>query len=256
LSREGLGVNADGYEELLRQLGFRNVRLHKRLAHPQLPLAVQFNCSADGEVYFTAPSDDAERFPATLWRQLPPRDKKDAQRRLIALTPVSGKEALAFRELLGNPVWDSNVLDDREEQNIRRRRDITPAAKKQLALARQGQGAFRQNLEKLEQACKLTGLLDRRHLRARHIKPWRDCDDREKLDGNNGLLLSPHIAHLFDRGYITFSDDGELKIAASLNPAVLECWKLSPATRVARFRSEQCVYLEHHRQNVFERNAR
>jgi hypothetical protein len=29
--------------------------------------------------------------------------------------------------------------------------------------------------------------------------------DTARLDGTNGLLLSPHIDHLFDEGYITFS---------------------------------------------------
>jgi hypothetical protein len=51
-----------------------------------------------------------------------------------------------------------------------------------------------------------------RHLKASHIKPWRDATDAERLDGSNGLLLSPHIDHLFDEGYITFSISQELKL--------------------------------------------
>ena len=48
------------------------------------------------------------------------------------------------------------------------------------------------------------------HLNARHIKPWRDASDAERLDGANGLLLAPHIDHLFDEGCITFSSSQEL----------------------------------------------
>ena len=56
-----------------------------------------------------------------------------------------------------------------------------------------------------EQYCRVTGVRETRHLKAGHIKPWRDATDGERLDGANGLLLSPHIDHLFDEGYITFS---------------------------------------------------
>ena len=40
---------------------------------------------------------------------------------------------------------------------------------------------------------------DTRHLRASHIKPWRDATNAERLNGSNGLLLSPPIDHLFDQ---------------------------------------------------------
>jgi len=32
----------------------------------------------------------------------------------------------------------------------------------------------------------------------------QDATDTERLDGANGLLLSPHMDHLFNEGYITF----------------------------------------------------
>ncbi|WP_439840223.1 HNH endonuclease [Aeromonas veronii] len=46
------------------------------------------------------------------------------------------------------------------------------------------------------------------------MKPWSKCaNNAERLDGNNGLLLSPHIDKLFDRGWITFTDAGALLCA-------------------------------------------
>ena len=112
---------------------------------------------------------------------------------------------------------------------------------------------FRRNLENIENACRVTGLLDRRHLRATHIKPWSACGDQEKLDGFNGLLLSPHVAHLFARGYISFADDGELLISRHLNPAVLKSWTVRPSMNVGKFQSQQRLYLEYHRREVFDR---
>ncbi|MGL6476290.1 HNH endonuclease [Aeromonas hydrophila] len=46
---------------------------------------------------------------------------------------------------------------------------------------------------------------------ASHIKPWSESNNTKHLDGNNGLLLPPHIDKLLDRGWITFSDSGDLR---------------------------------------------
>jgi predicted restriction endonuclease len=142
--------------------------------------------------------------------------------------------------------------DEREEAALRRRRGLDPRLRDELLRARRGLGSFRHNVERFEQACRVTGLLDRRHLRATHIKPWRDADDAERLDGENGLLLSPHVSHLFERGYISFGDDGELLVSRLLNPAVVEKWGLPTTARTGAFTGRQRAYLAHHRQHVFE----
>jgi putative restriction endonuclease len=51
---------------------------------------------------------------------------------------------------------------------------------------------------------------DKRVLVASYIKPWRTTDHYEKLDGQDGLLLSPHVDRLFDRGWITFKSTGDI----------------------------------------------
>ena len=145
--------------------------------------------------------------------------------------------------------------DEIAEQSIHQRIDIGPTDKATLIKARRGQGVYRTNLERVEGKCRVCGLLDRRHLRASHIKPWRDSSDAEKLDGFNGLLLSPHLGHLFDRGYISFANEGDLLVSRYLNPAVLYCWGLDPTMNVGAFRPEQCKYLEHHRTRVFEKDS-
>ena len=75
-------------------------------------------------------------------------------------------------------------------------------------------------------------------------------------DGYNGLLFSPHVAHLFDRGYVSFADDGGLIVSRYLNPRVLKAWHIAPATRVEAFRPEQNAYLDYHRREVFEKHDR
>jgi putative restriction endonuclease len=146
------------------------------------------------------------------------------------------------------------LKDDAAEARLQQRTDIGPTVKKTLVNARRGQGVFRDNLEQIERKCRVTGVLDRRHLRASHIKPWCICDDREKLDGYNGLLLSPHVDHLFDRGHISFSDNGDLLLSKDLNRAVLESWGIALPRNVGSFTQEQRRYLEYHRTHVFEKS--
>ena len=106
------------------------------------------------------------------------------------------------------PTGDSSERDGRSiERGI-----IGPTFRDQLARARRGQGVFRANVLLRESACRVTRVDEPRHLKASHIKPWRDATDAERLDGSNGFLLSPHVDHLFDEGYITFSASQSLII--------------------------------------------
>jgi putative restriction endonuclease len=60
----------------------------------------------------------------------------------------------------------------------------------------------------IERCCRITGVNNLAHLRASHCKPWRDSNNEERLHGENGLLLTPTIDHLFDRGFISFENAG------------------------------------------------
>jgi len=148
-----------------------------------------------------------------------------------------------------------SLMEDVAEAAIQQRTDIGPTQKTDLLKARYGQGVFRFNVEQNEHSCRISGVLDRRHLWARHIKAWCECDDAEKLDGANGLLMSPHIAHLFERGYISFSDEGDLLVSQGLNPVVLDNWHIELPLNVGEFRPEQCFYLGWHRREVFEQHG-
>jgi predicted restriction endonuclease len=98
----------------------------------------------------------------------------------------------------------------------------------------------------------VTGVTNIKHLRASHIKPWSVSSKEEKLDGFNGLLLSPHVDHLFDRGFISFRSSGDLIISKELNPIVLNQWNIASSTNVGAFKNNQGKYLEFHRDVVFQ----
>ena len=97
----------------------------------------------------------------------------------------------------------------------------------------------------------MTGVAEINHLRAGHIKPWRKSDNLEELDGHNGLLLSPHVDHLFDRGFISFKQQGELIVSKKLNLSVLEDWEIDIPANVGVFSNLQEEFLSYHRERIF-----
>lgn len=143
------------------------------------------------------------------------------------------------------------------EEHLRRKIEddasIAETDHQQLVLARRGQGLFRQNVQLYEQRCRVTGVDRLEHLRASHTKPWRDSDNRERLDGENGLLLTPSIDHLFDRGFISFRDDGRLLVSPVAHHESLARMGV-PVDRelfVGGFSTGQRRYLEFHRDQVW-----
>lgn len=158
---------------------------------------------------------------------------------------------LGFKPVAKEDHGDNEERDNAADAELEQRADIGPSEKIELHKSRRGQGVYRSNLELFEKRCRVTGLKDRGHLRASHIKPWSVCTDAEKLDGYNGLLLSPHVDHLFDRGYISFTDTGDILVADALDGQVLRTWGIAAPRNVGTFRPEQCKYLAYHRQEVF-----
>lgn len=124
--------------------------------------------------------------------------------------------------------------------------------KVELVRARRGQGFFKMQLRRFEHKCRITGVSDQRLLIASHIKPWRDSSDFEKLDGNNGFLLSPHIDRLFDRGYISFENNGDLLVSDHLDRDVLTKWNIGGEFNAGVMRDEQIPYLEEHRSKILK----
>jgi predicted restriction endonuclease len=76
-------------------------------------------------------------------------------------------------------------------------------------IQRIGQDVFRAALlDYWDSRCPLTGITDPALLRASHIIPWSDCNDEQRLDVHDGLLLSALWDAAFDQGLVSFADDG------------------------------------------------
>ena len=166
------------------------------------------------------------------------------------LIDLIGHEYRKVFSSLQNEVSNDDHEADSEEKLLQGRTDIGPTTKEQLIKARRGQGVFKANVRLHETGCRITGVTDPQHLRASHIKPWRSSSDEEKLSGYNGLLLAPHIDHLFDNGLISFTDSGDLLVSAKLDSEVLARWKIENKN-VGAFSAEQALFLAYHREHVF-----
>jgi hypothetical protein len=130
---------------------------------------------------------------------------------------------------------------------------LGPTEKDQIIKARRGQGRFREGVLAFERRCRITGVEDPEFLVASHIKPWRSATNEERLDGENGLLLTPNIDRLFDRGFISFSDVGDVMIAPAAKKDCLRRLGLpvDAPLNVGSFSANQRRFLSFHRRNVF-----
>jgi hypothetical protein len=129
---------------------------------------------------------------------------------------------------------------------------LTETQRSYMRTARIGQGEFRKRLlKRYKTRCPVTGLENAELLTASHIKPWHACSNAERLDPENGILLSALADKLFDRGLLSFSDDGFPMLSPWLSPAdqVLVNNMLQQQIALTNRNRE---YLEYHRRAVFK----
>jgi hypothetical protein len=159
---------------------------------------------------------------------------------------VLNQEALG-RVLVGQAQWEEHQLE------VLRASALSETSKQALVLARRGQGLFRSRVAAVERRCRVTGIDNMEYLRASHTKPWRDASNDERLDGENGLLLSPDVDHLFDRGLVSFQDSGKVIISPVVDLDALERLGLKDALsqNVGNFSAGQRTFLQYHRENIF-----
>ncbi len=176
------------------------------------------------------------------------------------LIGLIGKEALvndrATGSTLPSPMQvenaDLEMWEHRIESRIESDRQLPETEREALIMSRRGQGLFKQRVMQVETRCRITGVTNLIHLRASHCKPWRDSSNEERLNGENGLLLTPTMDHLFDRGFIGFEDSGLVIVspvahAPSLNRMGVPTDRL---INVGPFTQGQKQFLAYHRESV------
>ena len=149
---------------------------------------------------------------------------------------------------------DLDTWEYRLEAQIEADQSVPETEKQTLIRARRGQGLFKERVSLIETRCRIT-LVENA---ASHCKPWRDSSNEERLDGENGLLLTPSIDHLFDRGFIGFEDSGTLIISPVAHKPSLARMGIETerVVNVGGFTQGQRKYLDFHRNSVLLRAAR
>lgn len=173
-------------------------------------------------------------------------------RLLLAMAGMDGRAGLTIEDADGEAPG-VQVVDDIEQ--LQRAPGLVETERAQLVQARVGQGLFRSQVLLRNPECRVTHVADKRLLRASHIKAWRDCDNRERLDGANGLMLAPHVDALFDLALMSFEDNGAMLIRRDLSMEVLRLWAIPPSRDPRPFEQDQCRYLDTHRARLAPHGA-
>ncbi len=133
--------------------------------------------------------------------------------------------------------------------------DISETERETLINVRICQSVFRQQLlDYWNNRCSVTECRMPNVLIASHIKPWRDCNGAgEKLDVMNGLLLIPNLDALFDKGFISFDNNGQIIISPQLSNDDLKKLGVNIDMKLKKTpNAQRKAYLEYHREKILK----
>lgn len=120
--------------------------------------------------------------------------------------------------------------------------------------ARIGQGEYRKKLLDMCPFCPFTLVSDERVLIASHIKPWVKSNTFEKTDPYNGFMLTPNFDLLFDRGFLSFTDDKKTILSPFLSKMTYSKLGISDNKFIPHLPTEgREKYLEYHRNNILKK---
>lgn len=204
----------------------------------------------------------AEKLTDTLIAMIPTlKEENEKEYNIISSDALMLKESERTFEFIDYKPGQCNVWYGNEKINAKVKEyiesyesiekgsnDLKGETRKAIINARVNQGIFREQLIEKYGKCCLCNVKTKDLLIASHIKPWSMSDGHEKIDANNGLLLCPNHDKLFDLGFISFDENGEILISDELNEKnlVSEDMKI-PVNK------DNSKYLEYHRNNIFKK---
>lgn len=144
----------------------------------------------------------------------------------------------------------SEELSDKRKKNYKK---PSKTERKGIVTSRVGQGWYRTEvLKKWDWKCSVTGCEIQKILISSHIVPWRDSNDEERLDVDNGLLLSPDLDGLFDKYLISFNDDGSMIVSDKINIIELSELGININMKLRFVNDGMKKYLKRHREKLLQ----
>jgi len=182
------------------------------------------------------------------------------------IDPIVNIKSIAFQNLVEEKIKNYVIENEKKdlgninlnnyiEEEIKQKHGINNLTTKRLIEARIGQGYFKKKLFERSNFCLITGIKNNLYLEAAHIKPWSRSNDYEKLDPKNGILLTPNCHKLFDRGMITFSNNGKLIKSTKIKNDILDILLIEnkKVDRSILLDTQTNKYLDWHRENIYEK---
>jgi putative restriction endonuclease len=175
---------------------------------------------------------------------------------------LMGKEAAVLKDRASRPTLqtpmqqvenaDLELPEHHIQSEIESDGQLLETERHAFIVARRGQGLFEQRVMQVENRRRITGVTNPIHLPARHCKPLRDSSNDERIKGENGLLLTPIMDHLFDRGFISLEDSGLLIVSPVANPPSLNLMRVATdrIINLGTFTQGQEQFLDYHRASV------
>lgn len=147
---------------------------------------------------------------------------------------------------------DPKIFNNKSRYN---RTKPNKTERKGLVTSRVGQGFYRdQIIKKWKWRCPVTNCDISEILIASHIVPWRQATDEERLDPDNGILLSPLVDALFDKHLISFEDEGRIVFSKKIDDKNLQIINLPGETKI-EVNEEMMKYLRKHREELRRKEA-
>lgn len=155
-----------------------------------------------------------------------------------------------FADYFGSVEHPYLIQKEKEEiENI-----VDEVKKATYSKARIGQGKYREKLLKSCPYCPITMVSDDRILIASHIKPWAKSNETEKIDPLNGFMLTPTFDFLFDRGFMSFTNDKKTILSPFLSKMTYSKIGISDNKTFPFLPIDgREDYLEYHRQEILKK---
>ena len=207
------------------------------------------------KLHFTKKYDSQNRYYLNFAQDGYSSKNYDLFRR-IALPRVTKLSFVKVKELNTNKLYiyikPFFFIDEAEKEEKQIIEDLMAGNTNKVIAYRKKQVQFRRDLFDEMPACIITKVTEDRILEACHIKPYNVCDEDEKYDVANGLVMTPTYHKLFDLGFISFDDKGCLLISPYLSN--MNKKRLCIIDNAQYMVPKKCAkYLSYHRENIFNK---
>ena len=174
------------------------------------------------------------------------RDRYNTNKGISDISSALNKFLTYTKSDYKKTIHDSLIIN---EDEIEKSKAIKATEKEALIKARIGQGLFRQKLIDYWKGCSVTQCHIQCLLLASHIRPWRFSNNQQRLDVFNGLLLTPNLDKLFDKGYISFDNKGRVILSSFLPKSEFSLLGINTSMKLTFIDNNHLPYLRYHREN-------